>query len=293
MISSRKILFSTLIFLISHTSYGWVSGGKVSAQTSSADNVNLTSTSPTKDHYTTLTGYLQTKNDTFKLKLKGRTEKYNSQNTNNNYHADLSLQYRRSNDDDYTFALFKQSYNGPTIVSTDTTSDNTGFRFSADFSKSYIDNGSAYASLKGSLKKYSKIIGRTDQTFGGALGLEHYLFSNLLINPEINLQRNKSSHLYYSNLVFYSNLLISFSLNDSWEFFTDAGYAKTNYSGRTVAAQNAKETQSLVSYDVGSAYKITKNIALQISYSSGKNSSNNPTSIYQNKTLALSLSLKF
>lgn len=272
-------------------------GGKLDAQRSSTSNVNLAETSPIKDTYSTIRGYLQAKNETFKIKLRGRNEKYKFQNANDNYFPDLSLQYKHSQEDDYTLGIFKQIYDGPIIISTDTTSDNLGARFSADFSKDFGNDNSGYISIKGSQKKYSKIPGRTDKIVGGTLGIEHYFSSRFMVNTDLSLQKNKSTLSHYSNLSFIPNFLISFNPYDSWEIFADASYAKINYSGRTVVingvTQNINETQSLVSFDIGTVYKLTKNVSLQLSYSTAKNSSNNPTSIYKTDILSLGIILKF
>jgi hypothetical protein len=293
----KKIWLSFALFAISQSLYCWDMGGKLDAQRSSTSNVNLTETSPIKDTYSTLRGYLQAKNDTFRIKLRGRKEKYTLQNANDNYFADLSLQYKHSQEDDYTIGIFKQAYDGPTIVSTDTTSDNLGGRFSADFSKDFGNDNSGYLSIKGSQKKYSKIPGRTDKIVGGTLGIEHYFSSRFMVNTDLSLQKNKSTLSHYSNLSLIPNLLISFNPYDSWEIFADASYAKTNYSERTViisgVSQNINETQSLVSFDIGTVYKLTKNVSLQMNYSSGKNSSNNPSSVYKADILSLGLILKF
>lgn len=290
----KKKLSLIIFFIFSYNSYCWDFGGKLDTQITNTDNANLSETSPVKDNLTMFRGYLQVKNEKYKIKLKAKNEKYNSQNANDNYLADLSLQYRHSDNDDYTFGVFKQAYNGSSIVSTDTTSDNAGFRLGADFSKSYKDDNSGYLSFKASQKKYSRITGRTDRIFSGAVGVEHYLFSNLMINPDFSVLKNNSTLSYYRNLSFGPYLLISFNPYDSWEIFADGSYTKTNYSGRTIPNDpSINETQSLVIFDIGTVYKMTKKLSLQVTYSTAKNSSNNPITAYKNNTVALGITLKF
>lgn len=293
----KKILFFLVLLSMGPNSYCWDIGAKIDAQRSSTSNVNLSDTLPIKDSYTTLKGYLQAKNEFFKIKLRARNEKYQFQNANDNYFADLGVQYKRSPDDDYTLGVFKQGYNGASIVSTDTTSDNTGARFSADFSRDYGNDNSAYLSIKGSQKKYSKISGRTDKIIGANLGIEHYFSTQFMVNADFTLQKNQSTYSYYRNLTYVPNLLISYSPHDYWEFFADGSYAQINYSGREVVVngitQNVNETQSLVTFDIGTIYKITKNVSLQIDYTIGKNTSNNPISTYKTDILNFGVTLTF
>lgn len=294
----KKILTSMALLSISTSSYSWDFGIKADAQRSSTNNVNLAETSPLSDSYSTFGGYLQAKNETFKIKLRGKREQYNSQVANDNYSTDLSMQYKHSKNDDYTFGVFKQVYDGATIISTDTTSDNSGGRLSATFSKDYDQDISGYFTINGNQKKYPKIPGRTDKIIGGAFGIEYYFSSYFMINPELNLQKNNSAVSYYSNLSFGPTLLINLTPDDHWEFFVDGSYSRINYSRRTVAiiinseTQNQNETQSLISINVGTVYKLTKIVSIQAQYSTGKNSSNNQVSAYKADVLSFGLSLK-
>ena len=122
----NKKFVLTALLLSSSLAHAWDFGLKADAQHASTNNVNLTNTAPIKDSYNTLSGYVQTKDDEFRFRLKGKYEKYQKQTENNNYVFDLSLQYKRTKTNEFTLSLFKQTYNGTPQVVTDTTSDNKG-----------------------------------------------------------------------------------------------------------------------------------------------------------------------
>jgi hypothetical protein len=278
----------------------WDTTVKLDAQHASTDNVNLTSTDPISDTYNTYGGYLQTKNDEFKFKLRGKTEKYNKQKENDNYSFDLSAQYKRTKTDDYTFAVFKQTYNGTPAVTTDTTSDNNGGRLAANFSHEYDKDTNGYFTITGTYKKYPKIDGRKDKILSGILGLEKYVTPNFLFNPEFNVQNNSSTDSYYENFSYGPSALISITPTDKWEIFADASFTHTNYSGRTVTTTTVrgksttkKEYQELLNLDAGIVYSLFKNVQLQAKYTKGKNNSNNSTAAYKANVLSFDISFKF
>jgi hypothetical protein len=277
----------------------WDLGGKFEIDRSNTDNVNLNGSNHIKDSYNNFSGYLQYKNDTYKIKLKGKKEHYNNQQNNDNSLVDLSLQFRRSDYDDYTLGIFKQVYDGATIVSTDTTSDNLGGRLGATFSKDFLGNTFGYLTLNASVRRYPKIAGRSDHVFGSLVGGEYNPTSYLVINPELYLQKNSSAVPYYSHLAYGPTLTITVSPIERWELFVVGSYAKTNYSGRVYSVTNAEgipisenETQALVSVDYGTSYKFNKKVSIEGRYSHGKNNSNNPASMYDVNVLTLSFSLK-
>lgn len=294
-----KYWFLFILLLGSSNTYCWDFASKLDIQRSTTNNVNLAEINPIKDNFTTLRGYIQTKNELFKVKFRGRMEKYKLQNANDNYLLDLSLAYKHSLYDDYTFGIFKQAFDGPTIISTDTTSDNIGGKFSADFSKDFDDKNYGYLSLNSIYKKYSKISGRTDSIFGATFGAEYYFFSRLMLNPELTVHENLSTLAFYRNLSWGPNLYITLNLFEPWDIFANFNYTKVNYSGRTASVvidgltQSIKENQKLIEIDFGTIYKITKSLSLQIKYSTENNTSNNPVSIYKADKYLLGLSIKF
>lgn len=293
-----NIIFLTLTFLGTN-SFAWDFGGKLELERSNTDNVNMSGTTPMKDSYNNFSGYLQCKNENYKFKLKGKKEQYKNQQNNDNSLIDLSVQYRRSDFDDYTLGVFKQVYDGATIVSTDTTSDNIGGRLGGTFSKDFFDNTFGYLSLNVSNRRYPKIAGRTDQVIGAILGVEYTPKSFIMINPEMYAQKNFSAVPYYSHLAYGPTLTITVSPLEGWELFVVGSYAETKYSGRVYNATapdgtpiTENETQSLVTNEFGTSYKFTKKISIEGRYSHGKNSSNNPLSMYDVNILTFSLSLK-
>lgn len=277
----RKLLSAVILFSVSSGIYAWDFSLKADAQKEHTDNVNFTSTNPIADNITSYGGYLQTKNDTFKIKLKGKVEKYQNQNVNDNYATDLSLQYKRTKDNSFTFSVFKQVYNGVSLLNTDTTSDNSGGRLSTTITKQFDKDTSGYITLTGTYKKYPKIIGRTDKIAEGTFGLEHYFNNTFMINPELNLQSDKSADAYYSNFSYGPSIFVDITPNDTWEIFFDASYSYTRYSGRPVTITVNRRTttedehQTLVSYDAGLIFNLTKALSLQAKYQTGKNTSNN------------------
>jgi hypothetical protein len=145
----KKIFVLNTLFCFISQAHAWDFGLKADAQQAYTDNVNLTGTNPISDSYSTFGGYLQAKDEAFKIKLKAKAEKYKLQKENDNYSFDLSLQYKHTKTNDYTFALFKQVYNGTPLVTTDTTSDNSGGRLSTTISTEFDKETSGYLILNG------------------------------------------------------------------------------------------------------------------------------------------------
>lgn len=294
----RLALVPALLFAAQNI-YAWDFSLKGDFQKAFTDNVNLTNTDPIKDNFSILSGYLQTKNESWKLKLKGKVEKYSKQNENDNYVTDLSLQYKRTKNNDYTFAVFKQVYNGTPLVSTDTTSDNSGVRLNANFTHDFKKNTQGYFTAAGTLKNYSKIVGRKDKILVLALGVEHSFDRTLLIAPELSFQHNGSTDSYYSNNSFGPNLLLSYTPDESWELFADGNYSHTTYSGRTVSkvvrnkTLTEKEYQELFTADVGAIYSFPMYTSITAKYSNSHNTSNNTTSAYKASIFYLGLGVKF
>ncbi|MBC7538123.1 MAG: hypothetical protein H7281_04840 [Bacteriovorax sp.] len=295
----KKLLILNLLICFAPQAYAWDFGFKADAQESFTDNVNLTNTNSISDSFYSYGGYLQTRNEIFKLKLKAKAEKYNLQKENDNYSFDLSMQYKRTKNNDFTFALFKQVYNGIPLVSTDTTSDNNGGRLSTTFSTDFDKETSGYLILNGTYKKYTKIINRNDTITGASIGLEHYLNSNLLINPELLAASNNSNDSYYKNTFYGPSLLISYTPNDKFEFFVDGSFSHTKYSGRSIVTVvknknvTTSEYQELKSAGIGAIYTLANMFPIQLRYSTNKNSSNNSTSAYKAQILSISVGMKY
>ena len=294
----KKLFILSSLIYFSVQAQAWDSSFKADAQSSSTNNVNLTNSNPISDSYTTYGGYIQTKDDIYKLKLKGKIEHYKLQKENDNYSYDLSMQYKRTKNNDYTFSLFKQVYTGTPLVSTDTTSDNNGGRLSTTLSKDYDKENSLYLILNGTYKKYPKILNRNDKILGASFGLEHYVTSNFLVNPELLMANNASTDPYYKNNFYGPSILVSFTPNDNWEIFIDGSYSHTTYSGRIVSTVVKKRTvsdseyQNLKSADIGTIYTIANKFPLQIKYSTNNNSSNNSTSAYNAEILSFGIGMK-
>ncbi|MDO9181900.1 MAG: hypothetical protein Q7U04_05810 [Bacteriovorax sp.] len=287
-----------IFFITISSTWAWDFGMKADGQISNTDNVNLTKAGPISDNYSTLGGYIQTKNDNYKFKLKAKTEIYKKQTENDNYSADLSAQYKVVQEGEFTIGAFKQVYNGNNIVSTDTTSDNSGARFSGSLYQTFNKDTSGYFSLNGNVKKYSKIANRSDKIISGTYGIEHNFSSQLMINPELTIQNNNSAESYYSNFSYGPSLIISITPNDDWEYFVNGSIAKTNYSDRTVTVLvknrklTNKEYQELISVDAGVIYSFAKILSLQGKYSIGKNNSNNSSSAYKANVLSVDFAIR-
>lgn len=296
----KKIVLPLLILSATGVHASWDFSLKGDAQKAFTDNVNLTNTAPISDNYAILGGYLQAKNETWKLKLKVKMEKYTAQTENDNYVTDLSLQYKKSKNQDFTFAVFKQVYNGTPLVSTDTTSDNSGLRLAANFTHDFNKSTQGYFALSATLKNYAKIEGRKDKILSAAVGLEHSFAKSFLIAPELSFQKNVSADDYYSSTSYGPNLLLSYSPDDSWEYFIDGNYSHTNYTGRTVTRTirpnktvTEKEYQELFNTDAGVIFSFLQYASLTAKYTHSKNTSNNSTSAYSANIAYLGLGLKF
>ncbi len=296
----KKILILNALICFAPASHAWDFSAKADAQQASINNVNLTNTNPESDTYSILNGYVQTKDDTFKIKLKGRTEKYKTHSENDNYSVDLSLQYKRTKTNEYTFALFKQVYYGTPLVSTDTSSDNSGGRLSTTFSKDFDKDTSGYIVLNGSYKKYSQVANRNDKTLGGSVGLEHYFNSTLLINPELLAASNISTDSYYQNTYYGASLYLSYTPTETLEIFVDGSYTHTSYSDRTITTilrnnrtSSEKEYQNLSGAGIGVIYTIANMVPVQVKYSTSTNSSNNSISAYKAEILSFGIGFKF
>lgn len=277
----------------------WDFTAKGDFQRYNTSNVNLTNTAPISDTVNAVSGYLQTKNEKYRIKLRGKKEQYANQVANDNYFVDLSLQYKHSKINDYTISIFKQVYNGASIVSTDTTSDNTGAKISATFSKEFGPETSGYITPTFGSKTYPKIANRTDKIYSGAIGLEHNFSSTFMINPELDLQKNNSSDGYYENSSWGPLLSLSYTPDDNWEFFADASYVVTEYQGRTVTTTAPRgrsgveyESQKLTTTDVGMAYNFAQYIGLQVKYMRESNTSNSTTTAYKANVTSFNISLK-
>ena len=149
-------------------------------------------------------------------------------------------------------------------------------------------------------KKYPKISNRTDKIYTGIIGLEHYFTQNFMVNPELNLQKNSSSDSYYENSSWGIMLAFSYTFEDNWEFFADAGYSAVEYQGRTITATGARgrssveyENQKLTSADVGVSYSFEKYVSLQVRYGTESNTSNNTSSAYKVNTTSFIIGFKF
>ncbi len=293
----KFISFFSLIF-INSTLYAWDTTFKADLQRSSTDNANLTSSSPIADTYYTLGGTVQTKNDEFKLKAKFKKDQYTKEKTNDSTTTDISLQYKYNKAYEYTLSVSKQVYNYVPITTNDTTSDNTGAKFGFNYNKSFDKDSSGYFDGSFASKKYPNIINRTDKIVNLLCGFEHYFSESTMAVPEINLQKNTSTNNYYSNFVFGPSLLFSYTKNDRWEFFGDANYARTTYSGRTVSTiirgrtSTQKEYQNLVGFNIGAIYSFKKYVTLQGKLATENNSSNNASSGYKSNILSLNLGFK-
>lgn len=294
-----------LLLLLQATSlYAWDFGAKLDAQRAGTDNVNLANTSKISDTYSTYGGYLQAKSETFKFKLKGKLEQYSKETSNDNYSTDFSVQYKPDKTMDFTAAVFKQVYNGTSLISTDTTSDNNGARFLATFTHEVEKETSLYFSPTLTTKKYPKIATRQDTLASALIGLEHNVNPSFMINPEFSIQKNNSKDSYYSSTSFGPSLLLSYTPNDSWDFSIDGNYSQTNYSNRTYQTIlrgktiTNKEIQKLFSANFTALYSFSRTFSLQGKYSTSNNTSNNPgtiaapSSAYQAKTTSFDLVIK-
>jgi len=294
----KIVLLTGLLSLTS--AHAWDFSLKGDVQKAFTNNVNLTNTDPITDNYSILSGYLQAKSEEWKLKLKGRMEKYSNQTENDNYTTDLSLQYKASKSSDYTVGVYKQVYNGTPAVSTDTTSDNSGLRMAANFTHDFVKSKTlGYFSVSGNFRNYSKIEGRKDKILGLSLGLEQTIAKNFLLVPDLTFQHNSSADAYYSNNSLGPSLLLSYTPDDTWEIFGDISYARTTYSGRTVSkivrnkTVTEKEYQELTTTDVGFIYSFPQYFSLTGKYTISTNSSNNSSSAYKANIAYLGVGLKF
>lgn len=291
-------MLSTFIFFTPNL-YAWNITFKADTQRASTNNVNLSTSSNTiSDNYSTYGSYLQAKNDTFKIKIKGKMVKYTQQKENDNYSYDLSLQYKRNKNNDYTFSLFKQVYNGTTLTSTDTTSNNNGGRIFANFSNDYGEENSRYMTLNGTHKKYSNMGNRIDQIAEATFGIDHYLFPKLEINPELIIAINNSNDSYYKNTNYGPYLSISYNPTEKWELFVNGSFTHTAYSNRNIQAVinrkivSINEYQELTTEEIGSIYTIADLIPVQMKYSVSKNTSNNSASAYKAGIFSFGVSIK-
>lgn len=295
----KNLLIITALLFFAPVTYAWDFSAKADVQRSSTDNVNLTNTSPISDTYSALSGSLQTQDDIYRIRLKGKTEKYNKTTENDNYSLDLSLRYKLNATNNYTVAIFKQVYSGVPLVTTDATSDNTGGRLSTSFLKDFNEETAGYLVLDATYIKYSKLGDRNDKIIGASLGLEHSPSATVLFNPELVVGKNSSTDSYYQTIYYGTNLLLAYNPSESWEFFVDGSYVRTDYTDRTVTkiVRNRttleEENQILTSFGIGASYTIAKVLPLQVKYSTANNSSNNSESTYKGGILSFGIGLQF
>lgn len=294
-----KILVSFLLFLINLNVFAFDWSFRVDGTRLSTNNVYSTTTDQQKDTYTILAANLQFKTETMKYRFKFKTENYSETTDNNNQTVSGGITYKPTKLREYSFDLYKQIYTTTPEVVDDQTSDNTGFKLGATFSKEYNKDRTGYFSLLGNFKSYTKISNRRDSIIDAIFGLENTYSDKLLLIPELTFEYNHSTDSYYTNFNVGPSLSSSYFFSDDLEFFLNLLLSHTRYSTRTFSKTtgnrtlNVKEYQSLFSSDLGIIYTIFANLNLTFKYSSQRNSSNNPESPYQAKITSFNLGYKF
>lgn len=272
---------------------------KIDASRYSTNNVYSTTTDPTKDTYSLLSGNLQLKTDTMKYRFKIKTETYAKTDDNNNQTISGGITYKPSKIREYTLDLYKQIYTSTPAVSADQASDNTGLKIGATFSKEYNKDKVGYFSLMGNFKSYTKISNRQDAIIDAIFGLENTYSEKLLLIPELTFEFSNSTDSYYTNFNVGPSISSSYFFSDDLEFFLNLLLSHTRYSSRTFTKEsgnrtlNVKEYQSLFSTDIGLVYTLFSNLYVTAKYSSQRNSSNNPENPYQTKITSINIGYKF
>lgn len=298
MILNHLLTILLLFLLLPAKSFSWEYNARANAQYSSTDNVNATNTSKISDTYNTYNVLAQIKNGTFKLKLKGKIEKYKNETANDYYSTEGSLQYKRSQNDDYTVAAYNTTYNNLPAAINDFSSDNNGLKFSANFNTQYNERSSSFLTLSENLRNYPKQ-NRADKTSTATLGIEYIHKTIFTISPDFTFTLNSSNNYYYKNYSYGPSIYLSLIPDIKWEHFISSSYTYTNYSERTVSTivrgrtiQN-REHQTLITFDIGSLYYLTSMLSLQAKFSTSQSKSNNSASVYKINIMSVNIGIKF
>ena len=282
---------------MSINAHSWDFGFKGYGQYSSSDNVNLSQTK-ISDTYKTIDLVAQVKNEKFKFKLKGKLEKYNKETSNDFYNTDFNIQYKRNKLNDYNLGIFKLVYNNIPAISSDTSSNNSGARFSTTFNQEYSKKASSFISFTGIYKKYP-ILNRKDKILTTLIGYEYIVKKILTLSPDFGITINSSTDSYYKNISYGPSLYVGLIPDDQWEHFINLSYGYTKYSGRNVTeiisgkTVENQEHQKLTTIEIGTLYNLTDNLTVQAKYSSNKNTSNNSSSAYNAHIISGSIGFRY
>jgi hypothetical protein len=131
------------------------------------------------------------------------------------------------------------------------------------------------------LNYYTSNTGRKDEALDFSTGLQTYLGKFFTLTPSFSTNYLKSNDPYYEYYSLGPAIYFSYYPTEKLVFYTSDSYLYTGYSKRTFTLTsitgktvNATEKQTLVIIDFGIIYNLTKNVPLQVIYSTTKNSSN-------------------
>jgi hypothetical protein len=145
---------------------------------------------------------------------------------------------------------------------------------------------------------YTKDATRKDQLFDVTTGLQTYLGQYVTLTPSYAINYLMSKNTYYQYFSTGPSIYFSYYPFNSLSFYFSGSYLYTSYGKRTFSLYSlagklitTSEKQTLMTTDVGIIYNIMKNVPLQVSYSTTKNSSNYSYRDYKLATISGSISI--
>ncbi len=230
----KLILFLSMTSPLLHAD--WSIGTKADISRSTTDNVDATKTSTKKDSYNVLNAYIQTKNDTNRIRLRGKFTRYAEYTENDSNYLDLSYQLKFQKNKEMTLTYFNEKYTGTPTSSTDITGDNNGGKISVYLADQFNKETLGYFNLTFTSKKYTKET-RTDSKPEISTGLEFQAGKDVVLIPDLSFGYNKSSQDYYTVTTWGPSITAIVTLSDNFEFSTGYSVTKSNYKNRELQKQ--------------------------------------------------------
>lgn len=276
--------------------YAWDYNIYTLFQHSTSNNYYQATTANEHDTFNTMTGTIQMSNQRNIVYVQYSSQQYANINANDNYSTNLTWTYHQTKKHDYTLSIFGQKYLQPPTNVTDTSSNNIGGKIVSTWTTTYSNVQSGYLNLGFTYTDYYKDATRQDQSIDLSVGLQRYLGGNLSLIPSFATNYLASKNSYYQYFSAGPALYLSYYPNDKIVFYVSGSYLYTSYAYRTFTltsitgkAVTTSEKQTLMTTDIGTIYSLTKNIPLQLSYATTKNTSNYSYRDYKTSIFSISI----
>jgi|GEM_PF-753924 len=296
---TTKILFTFLIITFSTSSFAWTVSGRGDLTYTKTNNVNSSVNNLKSDAYKSFYLHLQTKDETNRIRLKIKGDRYNETTSNNSNTFDLSWQLKPNNKREHNLGIYQQNYQEDPTIDNYSSSNNRGLKYSTTFTKEFSEEKLSYFTLGFNYKNYYQQINRKDRSIDLSGGFENSLSTDLSFSIDLSLGFISSTDSSYSNYNLGPSLSFNYSFTDTLEAYISSSLIYTAYSNQTfeTTVRNRtvinKEQQTLFSSEIGLVSNHFDNIPITIKQQSNKNSSNNPESAYKSRLFSINVSFRF